>query len=119
MKYNDIKPDIPHEPIENIEIEDLETAQSSLQAITERVGDDIAAPLVEALAACADPLKAIVSLDRFLERSISATTEAGLMVSSPRLPAHVDRLVFPGYVVVGHFMQKSGIWRMALDGSAT
>ena len=64
--------------------EDYDAAQSYLQNIIVVAGDEIAAPLSAALADCADPLKTLVGLTRFLERSISATTEAALMLSSPR-----------------------------------
>jgi len=72
------------ELLNTIEFEDKETAQSCLDAITGLAGDAILEPLAAALADSADPLKVVVGLNRFLERSLNAATEAAMMTSSPR-----------------------------------
>ncbi|HDP33972.1 MAG TPA: hypothetical protein ENN29_02560, partial [Candidatus Hydrogenedentes bacterium] len=75
---------IMEEALAHIPDKDHETAAVCLNAIGDLAGKDIAAPLADALADAADPLKAVLGLSRFLERSISAATEAAMMISSPR-----------------------------------
>ncbi|MCK5863001.1 MAG: bifunctional [glutamate--ammonia ligase]-adenylyl-L-tyrosine phosphorylase/[glutamate--ammonia-ligase] adenylyltransferase [Candidatus Hydrogenedentes bacterium] len=72
------------EILEHIEFEDREAAQSCLDTIVGMGSDILVAPLLESLAESADPLKAIVGMTRFLERSFSIATETDMMVSSPR-----------------------------------
>jgi len=67
-----------------IEFDDQETAQSCLNVIQNLAEGSLVPPLLEALGESADPLKAVVGLSRFLERSLSAETEASAMISSPR-----------------------------------
>jgi [glutamine synthetase] adenylyltransferase / [glutamine synthetase]-adenylyl-L-tyrosine phosphorylase len=67
-----------------IEFDDQETAQACMNAIGELAEGSLVPLLLEAVSESADPLKAFVGLSRFLERSLSAETEAAAMISSPR-----------------------------------
>lgn len=63
---------------------DPEQGAQALDALRALLGDLSPEFVMEALRDCSDPLKGVVGLVRFLERSLSPQTQAAMLASSPR-----------------------------------
>jgi glutamate-ammonia-ligase adenylyltransferase len=73
---------------------DPEQARQALDALTELAGEDFSAAVGSASLETGDPLRALVGMTRFVERSISPKMEAALALASPRYLDMLTTLFF-------------------------